>query len=72
MFEKKRVKTNQVLITTHFKFFESRKHHTAYVVAEDVLQLEPDVGLLRRARRDLLGNLGPVGGDGDALPAVDD
>ena len=43
---------------------------TAYVVAEDVLQLEPDVGLLRRARGDFLGNLGPVGGDGDALPAV--
>ena len=65
------VKTNQVLIT-NFNFFEPGKHHTAYVVAEDVLELEPDVGLLRRARRDLLGNLGPVGGDGDALPAVDD
>ena len=35
-----------------------------------MLELEPDVGLLRRARRDLLGNLGPVGGDGDALAAV--
>ena len=50
-FEKNGVKTNQVLIT-NFKFFASRKHHTAYVVAEDVLQLEPDVGFLRRSRGD--------------------
>ena len=72
MFEKSGVKTNQVLIQQHTSNSSKREIITAYVVAEDVLELEPDVGLLRRARRDLLGNLGPVGGDGDTLPAVDD
>ena len=41
-----------MLIQQHTSNSLNREIITAYVVAEDVLQLEPDVGFLRRARGD--------------------